>query len=45
MMFDTTTTIADGVGGIDVGNSRAFVPARAASANNFAVAIWYETRD
>lgn len=41
-MFDTVTTLSDGTGGIDVANSRAFVPTHGASANNIAVSGWFE---
>lgn len=41
-MFNATTNIAVGSGGVDATNSRAHVPTQAASGNTFAIAGWYE---
>ena len=41
-MFNATTNVAVGTGGIDVANSRAYMPAQAATGNTLDVAAWYE---
>ena len=41
-MYNKNTNIAVGTGGIDVTNSRAYLPSQAASGNTFAVAGRYE---
>ena len=42
IMFNSTTNIAVGVGGIDVANSRAHLPTQGASANTFVFSFNYE---
>lgn len=42
IMFNATTNIAVGVGGIDVTNSRAYLPTQAASGNTFTIAGYHE---
>ena len=41
-MFNATTNVAVGVGGIDVTNSRCYVPTQAASGNTFLISGWIE---
>ena len=42
IMFNATTNIAVGSGGIDVANSRAHIPTQGASANDFVFTGWFE---
>ena len=42
LMFNSTTNISVGAGGISVTNSRAMLPTQGASGNNFIFTGWYE---
>lgn len=41
-MFNATTNVSVGTGGIDVTNSRAHLPSQAASGDTFTFSGWYE---
>ncbi len=41
-MFNTTTKVAEGVGGIDVANSRAHLPSVSATGDTEIITFWYE---